>query len=236
MLAQLKQHGSDPLTPIVVQRGLRQDQIYYLEERAAQFPGVQTQDSYLRNYPYQSLAAQVLGYVGQISQQELQAAEEGGLPADATRSARRGSSPPTTRYLRGKNGTAQLTVDSRGRPQGRGHARGAAEPGGDPPADARHRPAARGREGAALRHQPRARGARGRARRRRRDRGDGPAERRGARDGLLPDVSTVRLRRPSRPAEARAGARPEDGGGAQLPGHQPRDRRGATRPARRSSR
>ena len=28
------------------------------------------QESYLRKYPYQSLAAQVLGYVGQISAQE----------------------------------------------------------------------------------------------------------------------------------------------------------------------
>ena len=31
MVAQLKAHGNDPLTPIVVQRGLRQDQIDYIE-------------------------------------------------------------------------------------------------------------------------------------------------------------------------------------------------------------
>ena len=49
------------LTPIVVQRGLRQDQINYLYEHGREFPGVRTQDSFLRSYPYQSLAAQVLG-------------------------------------------------------------------------------------------------------------------------------------------------------------------------------
>jgi penicillin-binding protein 2 len=117
MVAQLKQHGSDPLTPIVIQRGLRQDQIYYLEERAAQFPGVQTQDSYLRKYPYQSLAAQVLGYVGQISEQEYKQRKKAGYqPTDSIGQA--GIESAYDMYLRGKNGTAQLTVDSRGRPKG----------------------------------------------------------------------------------------------------------------------
>ena len=40
MLAQLKAHGDDPLTPVVVQRGLRADQIDYLLEHSLQFPGV----------------------------------------------------------------------------------------------------------------------------------------------------------------------------------------------------
>ncbi|HUZ80714.1 MAG TPA: penicillin-binding transpeptidase domain-containing protein, partial [Gaiellaceae bacterium] len=117
MVAQLRQHGSDPLTPIVVQRGLRPDQIDYLEERAAQFPGVETQDSYLRKYPYQSLAAQVLGYVGQITEQEYKQRRNAGYqPTDSIGQA--GIEAAYDTYLRGKNGTAQLTVDSLGRPKG----------------------------------------------------------------------------------------------------------------------
>jgi penicillin-binding protein 2 len=117
MLAQLKAHGSDPLTPIVVQRGLKQDQIDYLEERTAQFPGVQLPLSYLRKYPYQSLAAQVLGYVGQISPEEFKAKRKSGYQAtDAIGQAGVESTYDT--YLRGRDGTAQLTVDSRGRPKG----------------------------------------------------------------------------------------------------------------------
>ncbi len=118
MLAQLRRHGQDPLTPVVVQNGLHQDQIDYLRERAPEFPGVQLQESYLRKYPYRSLAAQVLGYVGQISPREYaQLKGHGYAPTDSLGQAGIESTYDT--YLRGKNGKAQLTVDSRGRPKGR---------------------------------------------------------------------------------------------------------------------
>jgi penicillin-binding protein 2 len=117
MLAQLRRHGQDPLTPIVVQNGLHQDQIDYLTERGADFPGVRLQDSYLRKYPYRSLAAQVLGYVGQISPQEYKALKSKGYaPTDSLGQA--GVESTYDSYLRGKDGKAQLTVDSRGRPKG----------------------------------------------------------------------------------------------------------------------
>ena len=128
-------------------------------------------------------------------------------------------------YLRGKNGTAQLTVDSRGRPKG--PATLVAQP--SPGETLRltldiglQRAAEKAlRYGVSLAHT----GTRGRACRRRRDRRDGSAERRGARDGVVPDVPAVDLRRPSQRQEARTGARPEDGSAAELSGHQPRDRR-----------
>jgi len=117
MLAQLRRHGQDPLTPIVVQNGLHQDQIFYLREHGADFPGVRLQESYLRKYPYQSLAAQVLGYVGQISPDEVkQLKHKGYVPTDSLGQAGIESTYDT--YLRGKDGKAQLTVDSRGRPKG----------------------------------------------------------------------------------------------------------------------
>jgi penicillin-binding protein 2 len=117
ILAQLNRHALDPLTPIVVQRGLRQDQIFYIREHNAQFPGVRLAHSYLRKYPYQSLAAQVLGYVGQISAEEYKAMKKHGYqPTDSIGQAGVESTYDT--YLRGKDGKAQLTVDSRGRPKG----------------------------------------------------------------------------------------------------------------------
>ena len=84
-----------------MQRGLRQDQIDYLDEHAAEFPGVQTQDSYLRKYPYQSLAAQVLGYVGQISPPEYAHAEARRATSRPTRSGRPGIESTYDTYLRG---------------------------------------------------------------------------------------------------------------------------------------
>jgi penicillin-binding protein 2 len=117
MLTQLRLHGQDPLTPIVVQNGLHQDQIDYLRERTPDFPGVRLQESFLRKYPYRSLAAQVLGYVGQISPQEYkQLKSKGYAPTDSIGQAGIESTYDT--YLRGKDGKAQLTVDSRGRPKG----------------------------------------------------------------------------------------------------------------------
>jgi penicillin-binding protein 2 len=117
MLAQLKEHGGDPLSPVVVQRGLRRDQIDYLFEHSQQFPGVQMQDSFLRSYHYKSLAAQVLGYVGQISPEEYKALKgKGYVASDSIGQA--GVEATYDSYLRGKDGKAQLTVDSRGRPKG----------------------------------------------------------------------------------------------------------------------
>ena len=64
---------NDPLNPITVKTAVGEDQISYLYEHQADFPGVQIQQTYLRHYPYQSLGAQMLGYVGEVSQQELDA-------------------------------------------------------------------------------------------------------------------------------------------------------------------
>ena len=117
MLSQLNLHGDDPLTPVVVQRGIRRDQVDYLLEHSLQFPGVRMQNSFLRSYPYQSLAAQVLGYVGAISPAQYKARKKKGYqPTDSIGQAGVESTYDT--YLRGKDGKAQLTVDSRGRPKG----------------------------------------------------------------------------------------------------------------------
>jgi penicillin-binding protein 2 len=117
ILDQLNRHALDPLTPIVVQRGLRQDQIFYIKEHGAQFPGVRLARSWLRKYPYQSLGAQVLGYVGQITAHEYKTMKKKGYqPTDSIGQAGIESTYDT--YLRGKDGKAQLTVDSRGTPKG----------------------------------------------------------------------------------------------------------------------
>ncbi|MGN6798363.1 MAG: penicillin-binding protein 2 [Gaiellaceae bacterium] len=116
IVAELAKHGNDPLTPVVVQRGIKQQQYYYLIEHQDEFHGVQLPASFLRKYPYQSLAAQVLGYVGQISPEDYKALKKKGyLASDSI--GQSGIERTYDTYLRGKDGTAQLTVDSRGRPK-----------------------------------------------------------------------------------------------------------------------
>ena len=107
-------YAGDPLTPVVIKRGLHDDQISYYDEHQIDFPGVQLRDTYLRSYPYQSLAAHVLGYVGEITQPELKAKQKQGYKlGDVIGQA--GVEASYDSYLRGTDGTAQVTVDSRGR-------------------------------------------------------------------------------------------------------------------------
>src|SRR5262249_40663966 len=86
------------------------------KEHKAEFPGVQLPDSYLRKYPYQSLAAQLLGYTGQISKTQLKDGRKLGYRSgDIVGQA--GIEATYDRYLRRHDGSAQPTVDSRGRPK-----------------------------------------------------------------------------------------------------------------------
>ena len=87
----------------MLRRGVHQDQQYYLKEHAIEFPGVQLADTYLRSYPYKSLLAQVLGYVGPITAAELKTAEKNHYqPQDVMGQA--GIEQTYDRYLRGTDG------------------------------------------------------------------------------------------------------------------------------------
>ncbi|HEY5692919.1 MAG TPA: penicillin-binding protein 2 [Gaiellaceae bacterium] len=95
----------DMLDPIVVRTEATGPMLTYLEERAAQFPGVNLARSYIRSYPHGSLAAQLLGYAGQDAQS---AGKVVGLT---------GIESAFDTYLRGVPGSARVRVDSLGRPR-----------------------------------------------------------------------------------------------------------------------
>ncbi len=115
----LEERKGDPLTPILVKTAVHEDQVMYLQEHQDEFPGVQIVGTYLRDYEYNALAAQVLGYVGEVSPEELEQIEQ-----DNDRNIRGGEKIGKTGveaafdgYLRGTPGLDQLRVDSLGRPQ-----------------------------------------------------------------------------------------------------------------------
>jgi penicillin-binding protein 2 len=125
----LEESKDDPLTPILVKTAVHEDQVAALKERSAEFPGVEVVGTYLRDYEYRSLAAQVLGYVGEISPDELDRLEASGYRA-GEKIGKTGVEAAFDTYLRGTPGTAQLRVDSLGRPQGEGfQPRRPAQPG-----------------------------------------------------------------------------------------------------------
>jgi penicillin-binding protein 2 len=114
MVSEIKLRKNDPVTPVVVRTSVARDApIDYLSEHLDQFPGVQIVNTYQRSYPYGSLAAQLVGYVSQISPQELkQLGPKGYRAGDVIGQA--GLESTYDSYLRGRAGLAQRTVDSVG--------------------------------------------------------------------------------------------------------------------------
>jgi penicillin-binding protein 2 len=108
----------DPLTPIIVKTSVSDAKVNYLLEHQAEFPGVEIVQVYLRDYRYNALAAQILGYTGEISSEELKALRRDGYRA-GDRVGKTGVEAAFDTYLRGAPGLAQIRVDSLGRPRSR---------------------------------------------------------------------------------------------------------------------
>jgi penicillin-binding protein 2 len=122
------EHRLDPLTPITVKTSVGEEQVNYLYEHQAEFPGVAIVQVYLRDYAYAALAAQVLGYTGEISPEELKRLRRDGYRS-GDRVGKTGVEAAFDSYLRGRSGLAQIRVDSLGRPQSPIELRQEARPG-----------------------------------------------------------------------------------------------------------
>ncbi len=109
--------AGDLLTPIVIRDEAPRPMATYLQERAGGFPGVVLEPTYIRHYPNGSLAAQLLGYVSEVSPEELRTlAAQGYRPGDEI--GQTGVEGQFDTYLRGIAGSGRVRVDSLGRPLG----------------------------------------------------------------------------------------------------------------------
>jgi penicillin-binding protein 2 len=112
----IKERRDDLATPVIVREAASGPMITYLYEHASEFPGVTIGRAFVRHYPYQSLAAQLLGYVGAITPQQLKAL---GTSYDLNdQLGQAGVEASYDSYLRGVTGEERLHVDSLGRPIG----------------------------------------------------------------------------------------------------------------------
>ncbi len=112
---QVDERSASPLDPITVKTGVREEQVRYLLEHESEFPGVKVQQTFLRNYPLGSRAAQILGYVGEISPFELKRLTREGY-SSGDKLGKSGIEGSFDEYLRGDDGAAQITVNSLGQP------------------------------------------------------------------------------------------------------------------------
>ncbi len=106
-----------PASPVTLQRDVSDDLVYYLRENQNRFPGVSIDRVYVRDYPNGSEAAQVLGYVGQVSADELKQPQYQGVVAGDT-VGKGGVESTYDSALRGINGTTRVQVDASGQPTG----------------------------------------------------------------------------------------------------------------------
>ena len=104
-----------PYTSVRVKTDVARSVLTYILERSDQFPGVKVERTYLREYPRQTLAAQILGNVGEISPDELKQSRFRGVDQGTT-IGKDGLERSYDRYLRGQDGIQRVQVDAMGRP------------------------------------------------------------------------------------------------------------------------
>ena len=108
--------AADPLRPIPVATDVDEGLEVYLLERGHEFPGVDVDRESVRTYPFGSLAAHVIGYVGSINQDELDAradeSEKPYRPGDEI--GKTGVEATFEEHLRGVPGQRTYEIDAQG--------------------------------------------------------------------------------------------------------------------------
>ncbi|TMK25888.1 MAG: hypothetical protein E6G62_03765, partial [Actinobacteria bacterium] len=110
-------HGRSKLryAPVTIKTDAGPGVLTVLGERQNEFPGVVQQPVSIRAYPYGEMAAQVLGYVGQVSKPELKMRAFNGVQ-QGTVVGQEGLEYYYDRYLRGEAGVQRVEVNAEGYP------------------------------------------------------------------------------------------------------------------------
>jgi penicillin-binding protein 2 len=104
--------------PVVLEQGVDRRLLFYLLENKRSFPGVSVERTYVRQYKDASLAAHILGLVGQVTPHQLTRPAYRTLrPGDIIGQA--GVEYTYDKFLRGTAGSERIQVDALGRPRGK---------------------------------------------------------------------------------------------------------------------
>lgn len=104
----------DPYQPAPIMSNAPADVVEFIKLHPGEFPGVSVLDTSTRAYPNGGgVAAQVLGYVGPITQAEINQNPHQGYQTDST-IGKTGIESYYEQYLRGKEGTSTLEVNAFG--------------------------------------------------------------------------------------------------------------------------
>jgi penicillin-binding protein 2 len=119
LLDRFEQIGSQPaFESILVKQDAQPGDIAWVEAHELEYPELRVEQQPQRRYPASGLLAHVLGYVGEISPEQLKQPgfkDKGLRPGDVI--GQSGLEQTYDDYLRGKDGYRKVIVDSRGRIQ-----------------------------------------------------------------------------------------------------------------------
>ncbi len=108
--------GAGGFDLVVVKEDTKKPVVAYLLEHKQQFPGVEVQQNYLRDYPMGEVGAHFLGQLGEINRLQLkQPAYRGYAAGDVI--GQSGVEATYDKWLRGADGSLRVEVDSMGRPK-----------------------------------------------------------------------------------------------------------------------
>ncbi|MEP6910730.1 MAG: penicillin-binding protein 2 [Actinomycetota bacterium] len=110
---EIEKNRGDPVTPVTLKTFASENEVQYLYEHQTEFPGMQIANTYVRRYHFGDLAAQIMGYVGEISEPQLKQLKGYSL---GDKIGQGGVESSFDKVLRGQTGVNQLRVDSLGRP------------------------------------------------------------------------------------------------------------------------
>jgi penicillin-binding protein 2 len=102
-----------PYSNVTIKTAVSRTAFNYIRERKEQFPGVDVEKQYLRDYPHRTLAAQLFGTTREISPTELKEKRYRGV-APGTRIGADGLEESYDKYLRGKDGYTRVVINALG--------------------------------------------------------------------------------------------------------------------------
>jgi penicillin-binding protein 2 len=104
-----------PAAPVTLRSDVGHFLVFYLQENQDRFPGVETQRVFVRAYPDGTMAAHILGSVGEIDPEELKEPRYRGLQS-GDEIGKEGVEDTYDRFLRGQPGLTRIQVDALGQP------------------------------------------------------------------------------------------------------------------------
>ena len=112
----LKDIGRKPsFVPVTVSENLSWDQFATLNVHSPDLPGIQPDAGPTRDYPLNDALSHVVGYVGAVTEEDLQASSDPLLQLPGFKIGRRGVERVRDKELRGKPGNSRVEVNAVGR-------------------------------------------------------------------------------------------------------------------------